>query len=381
MKNVTQSMTKVQESVGSGRPCPPEQDAPVMGPLGTTYEIGQPPPQDRLLKRLYKYRLQAVSRQALPEERVTICLRKVIPRRSPEIWREEEKAHYRGLVTCGSVWLCPVCAEKISEQRRLELVQGMENWKAQGGTVLLVTQTVPHNASQGVKEVLTGFGQARKLQRNRKPFKALVVATGIAGTVRALEVTFGENGWHVHGHELVLVKPGYDFNLTWLQAELLKQWQGACASAGLGVPNIHGVQVDDGCQAASYATKWGMDAELTKGHCKVGREGGMTPWDFLRLEEHGLFREYGKAFKGKRQLVWSEGLRSLVGLKAMKTDEEVASETEEGAEYLGALSKTEWDLVLRAECRGELLLVAGREGWAGVVQFIQDLIRANGCPF
>jgi hypothetical protein len=36
---------------------------------------------------------------------------------------EFNRAHYKGLQTCGSVWLCPCCASKIEERRRLEIVQ------------------------------------------------------------------------------------------------------------------------------------------------------------------------------------------------------------------------------------------------------------------
>ncbi len=31
--------------------------------------------------------------------------------------------YYKGLQTCGSVWLCPCCVSKIEERRRLEIVQ------------------------------------------------------------------------------------------------------------------------------------------------------------------------------------------------------------------------------------------------------------------
>ena len=31
--------------------------------------------------------------------------------------------HYKGLVTCGNVWVCPICSAKIQERRRQEVEQ------------------------------------------------------------------------------------------------------------------------------------------------------------------------------------------------------------------------------------------------------------------
>ena len=106
-----------------------------------------------------------------------------------EVWKSREKVHYKNLQTCGSVSICPVCAAKISERRRVELVQGIETWRKADGAVLMVTLTVPHYQHQPLKEVLEGFGKARRLMRHRKPWKRLA-RFALTGTVRALEVTY-----------------------------------------------------------------------------------------------------------------------------------------------------------------------------------------------
>ena len=38
-----------------------------------------------------------------------------------------------GVITCKSVWACPVCSAKICAVRQAELSEGMKNWVAQGG--------------------------------------------------------------------------------------------------------------------------------------------------------------------------------------------------------------------------------------------------------
>jgi hypothetical protein len=352
------------------------------GPLGTTCEIGAPPPADLLLRRLYRYRLQSYAGAVLPEERVKYCHKRMQPRRATvNVMKAKDKAYYQGLMTCGSVWLCPVCAFKISESRRREIEESIQTWEARGGKVLMVTWTVPHYDFQPLSQVLTGFGKARILMMHRKPFKGLKLRIGLAGTIRALEVTFTENGWHVHVHELFFTKPGFNPDLYGMSFDLLSMWRSACVTVGLGKPNVRGVQVQDGSVASQYAAKWGLDCEMTKSHVKQGREGSMTPWDFLRECEEELFREYAKCFKGKRQLVWSEGLRKLLGLGQMKTDEEVAGQVEEESILLGQLDKFQWETILRADRRAELLQVAETAGWSGILNYVANLIRGDECPF
>ena len=244
----------------------------------------------------------------------------------------------------------------------------------------MVTWTAPHYEFQPLSERLTAFSKARKLMMHRKPYKALKERIGLVGTIRALEVTYGENGWHVHVHELLFLAPGCPLGHRELTFQFLPMWQSACQAAGVGLPNTRGVQVDDGSQAAQYASKWGIEAEMTKSHVKEGRKDSMTPWDFIRRGEKELFLEYGKAFKGRRQLVWSEGLRKILGLGEMQTDEELAGQEEEESLLLGELDRFQWETILRADRRGELLYVAEMKGWSGVLEYIAELIRADGSP-
>lgn len=65
----------------------------------------------------------------------------------------------------------------------------------------------------------------------------------------------------------------------------------------------------------------GFDYELSKGHVKKGRNGGLTPFDLLQYSVvdavvnersvKSLWQEFGIYSKGKRQLEWGRGLKSL----------------------------------------------------------------------
>ena len=44
--------------------------------------------------------------------------------------KEANRAFYKGLQTCGSVWTCPICANKIQEIRRQEIAHAMAHFTA-----------------------------------------------------------------------------------------------------------------------------------------------------------------------------------------------------------------------------------------------------------
>ena len=278
----------------------------------------------------------------MPMHRINNCMRRVISTSVPVgLIKSKNSVHYSGLMTCGSVWLCPICAAKISERRRTELKQITAQARNNGYTVLLLTQTVPHYSNQSLKPLLKRFSYARTLQRQRSSWKKIVDRNAIIGSVRALEITHGQNGWHIHTHELLFIAPGHTVNPGILSAFILDTWQRACLDAGLGEPNRHGVDVRTGKYAAEYVNKWGLEEEITKSHIKHGREDSLTPFDFLREylttgdeDTADLFREYAKCFKGKRQLTWSRGLRDLFDLEAELTDEEIAEKKIEDGEFL-----------------------------------------------
>ena len=109
---------------------------------------------------------------------------------------------------------------------------------------------------------------------------------------------------------------------------------------------------------------------MTKGHIKKGKAGGETPFDLLRAvladkndkQAAALFAEFAKAFKGKRQLSWSNGLKAKFNL-VEKDDEELAAELEDSAELLGLISPTNGEMFSRSRhglpCLSWRLLLAG----------------------
>jgi hypothetical protein len=87
-----------------------------------------------------------------------------------------------------------------------------------------------------------------------------------------------------------------------------------------------------------------------------------------------LWQEYAKAFKGRKQLVWSRGLRAVLGLAVEeKSDEEVAAEEVEDAVVLAVLTLAQWRVILANDARGELCDVASSGDAEQVRVFLASL--------
>jgi len=256
------------------------------------------------------------------------------------------------------VWVCPVCAAKISERRRVELVEGLGRWKKQDSCASLLTLTVPHYENTDLFHLL---GMIRYLVERfwSGRARASLEIPGYVGQVRALEVTHGQNGWHPHLHVLVFStdKPDED-----TQEALYARWSALVAESGLGRPNRHALTLQDGTEAAKYAGKWGLAEELTKAHVKQAREGGRTPWAILADYYGGdsvsgkLFQQFGHCFKGYRQLMWSRGLRELLELDRERTDEELAASVDADDPFW-PVTIAQWNFIRKHHLRGQVLEV------------------------
>jgi hypothetical protein len=347
------------------------------------------PVYDPVSTRLERFALQSASRRILrysTVSRVARCLRVRRPDKAViEVFRsvDHKAAFFAGLQTCSSVWVCPPCASKISERRRIEICWAIEQHKANGGDVILLTLTTPHYLGDRLEDVLEGQKQALVYFNGGGAAKQLNESIGCIGQIRALEVTHGRlrvinNGWHPHYHILLFVRSGLD--LEALRCAYFDRWSSACLKAGLKEPTFeYGVTLKDGTFAASYASKWGLESEMTKGHTKKSpKEKGETPFDFLRAflmdddkQAAGLFSEFARAFKGKRQLHWSSGLKELFDIQEM-SDPEIAGTQDDKAVLLGRIELEDWRLILKYDVRGEILELA-RFGWEPVERLLCDL--------
>ena len=239
------------------------------------------------------------------------------------------KAGYRGLVTCANLWACPVCSARISFKRQGELNDLLQRSRAAGYSPLLLSLTFQHKRGDVLASILDQFKDAQGRFRRRRDWAALK-AFDVA-TVSALELTHGGNGWHPHAHILVLVKaaPAAAFKLV---NGLRSGWLASLKSAGLNGGKA-AWQLQDASAAGAYVGKWGAGEELALHGAKSGRNGARTPFAILADARDGcrrssaLFAEYAAAMVGRRQLVWSNGLKAQFGI-GETSDADAAQEAE-----------------------------------------------------
>jgi hypothetical protein len=327
------------------------------------------------VQRFHEFLLQDQSAKLLPKERVCNCLKKRIDKnkdRSVLYNESRKKAHWGNVQRCGSVWTCPVCAKQITEKRRSELEIGLKNWKqVHKGSVLLLTLTFSHSVNESLKSLLIRQKHAYKRFFETTRVVNLMKSICVEHKIKGFEVTYGKNGWHPHNHVLLLTRQNVaDFAEH--REELAKIWISCCERSGLSAPSMeHGLDIRDGSYAEKYVSKWGLEHELTKGHVKQGRNGGLTPFDLLQYsifdsaEMNGrsmasLYQEFGISTKGARQLVWSRGLKALLKI-AEKSDEELAEETEQEAITLRLVDTYIFSLLCHYQLRHEFLRCLERD--------------------
>ena len=331
--------------------------------------------------------LSGSNKGKLQPPRVCKCLQ--VPRKKVvEIFQsiEHQKFFYGGLVICGSVWDCLPCTSKVSEKRRGEIEEAISIWESRGGSVHMMTFTFPHYENQKTGPLLKKFSEARIKMKQRRNWIATEKALRIEGTINRVETTYGVNGAHIHCHELFFSKYKY---LEIDSGCIYPMWCSACVDSGLGAPSEkRGVTVSTPQNMAEYvskigkeAPKWTIELEMTKGHIKLGKIDGMTPWDLLRAyrdtgdcDYADKFIEYSKAFKGKRQLTWSRGLfKTIFGkTRKEKTDLEYATEQVEDAMLFHMLSIEDWSYIRKYNMRGQLIEVC-KHGKDALLTFIKQI--------
>lgn len=360
-------------------------------PLVSTTSIASTPARAR------KFILQSLARELLPRERIGVCMRMIQsvgvdhPSCRVVYSPSQKKAHYSGLIVCGSIWSCPVCASKITERRRVELAKAIAGWP---GSVFMATFTLQHTREDKLLELRDYLKSAFRKLKSGRWWQGFETSHSIAGSIAAFEVTVSiANGWHPHLHVLFFSQLAAG-QVDYLAAEngLQERFKAVLAREGRYVSSIYGVRVEKPVEASTegdsalkkYVSKWGLDAELTKSPVKNAREENgvihYSPFQLLMLYATGqkwagaLFREYALTMKGSKQLNPSRGLRELLGMGQEHTDEELAEEpTEMGDIILARLVWYQWRLVLAYDARAELLAAADSGDREKVREFLHQL--------
>jgi hypothetical protein len=308
----------------------------------TGYCVSPCPKVSNVTAGVNRFRLLDGIRALQPTERQRSCRRKRVAPEVQLVTREDGTRSLLGLCRCGSA-SCPVCATYLYARRAEEITHGCELWRLSGGQVLMGTFTTRHAISDDIRTVQRGVSEAwRKLRAGRKG-QALWASLGVVHTVRAIEVTHGANGWHVHIHCLFFVQ-----GWAWLDARsrLSERWEES-VSQTMGsrhAPTFeHGVRLTIS-SSDKYIAKLGL--ELASITTKEASNGHRTPWQIAQSAAEGceadriLWRDYSAAMLGRQRLTWSAHARRSLGLE--RTRDELATMKQEDRSGVLTVQAT-WD--------------------------------------
>lgn len=385
-------------------------------PLTFSTSVTAPPPtseQRRAARLDARYTLW--SHSSLP--RVRACGRFVTNsemgaavKASGSVADGSRRAGLAGVQSCGSVWTCPVCSQKIQAERQAQVASALATARVKGLEVVFLTLTMRHARAHRLDRLWGHLSTAwrKTVSGSQRHWKGDKDEFGIQGYLRLVEVTHGAvNGWHVHVHVLLFLDPSKSARsngLLWggfgltdddvqdLGMRMFLRWRKALDVPGLGIRpsaargvDIRRVRSDDAI--AEYFAKNIYDRkgegstahDVTGAHSKDAKNGNRTPFGILRSivgteysqvdESTGevtgggferdldLWHIYEKASKGRRQLLWSPGLKDLLGITDEKTDQEIVDE-DHGGEVLEWMTAPEWTHISRRRMQAELFAAA-----------------------
>ncbi len=370
------------------------------GPLGNSLVIeplqvrGGVDLRERTLDRRRRRALvRATLRLRGPSKRFAGCGRSIVSLDSMvQVKLAEEVAHFSGLLTCGLVWVCPVCSAKIRYQRSVEVEQLLTAALELGYGIEFVTLTARHHRGQGLRDLFGRCEQAWAAMGRDKTFRALKARFALR-FVTVREVTYGEvNGWHPHRHlAAVTSHPLSDGERAALEDGFWRAWSHQLQRVGLDAERGPGVLVKPCTSTAglsSYLLKVGGDdlevrpaaLELVRSDLKRGKGGHRNPEEIAEdfvdtgdLADLALLQEYWAATKGRQMMTWSRGLRAeLLAEEAEQSDEALAA-LDQGGEVLMRIGRAAWGRVLDHGLAVRVLEVAeegGREALCALMEAV-----------
>jgi hypothetical protein len=202
---------------------------------------------------------------------------------------------FGGLRTCDSPWACPVCAPSLAERRGEALARALAYFHSLGFRIVHAVLTVRHTKGEALSDVFGALADAWRYMGKDRAFRPHWSGLGYA---RAVEVTYGRNGWHPHIHLALVVPPERD--LYELREALWEAWSGAVLEVGWAPSDRNAYfydiieHSDDIAEIARYIAKtansWGIGAEITGGSRKKSTE-GLTPLQLLATAWQGYLED------------------------------------------------------------------------------------------
>ncbi|MDY6895693.1 MAG: protein rep, partial [Thermotogota bacterium] len=199
-----------------------------------------------------------------------------------QVKRGAEGEFLGGIISCDSVWLCPVCNLRKSAQRG-DLIRQTDN---NGFYQAMLTLTLQHNKGDSLDDLLSALKDASSELKQGGFWHRLKKEFKIKAYMTSTEITFGYNGWHPHIHMILYFDGKPDLDILW--EKLVERWIHVCGKVGRYASRFHSLDLtrSSGDQSADYMTKFrgGLSYEMT-GQFNKSSGKGLTFWDLVRRRD------------------------------------------------------------------------------------------------
>lgn len=327
-------------------------------------------------------------------------------------------AHYHGLMTCGGVWGCPVCAAERLQSYYYKVLAACRGMVERGYKAVMVTYTIPHRQQNSCSEVLTSLEKIWRNFNNQQHVLRENKQYGFGGNIKALECTYGNNGWHWHYHIIEFYN-----NLTPAEADELekkqrRRWYESClrivpqlikyyanpdemlqqtASHGVHYSRTHTGSIrltDDPDLAAKYICDAAKELTAQQHKGKFTGHGNgwhMTPLELLQSDNkhfNDLYFEYVRAAKHRHRVYISPYVRRRCGVNVNELAEKIRAEIGDKKKFtpprvVVRFSVHAWSEIITIEREQKIplraiLLVSAVNGGAGAVIRLCNEYKVTG---
>ena len=358
---------------------------PALGDIGVYASFLHSPEGNQEIKSPEKWQVLATTRKLLyrdPDKKWATCnCRRYIAYGHKTIDTlyslEKERAYLKGVQTCKSAWVCPICSLAIAAGRKEEITKIVMNAAAKGYKFGMLTPTVQHTRDDDLKPLFKFFAkEIRDLFQGAR--KRKFDAMGLLHRIRAWEVRLGFlNGWHPHAHILLFFKP--DADIDGIVDLATKAYCRRLAKKGYLVNgrtiNFELMCAEDAIKnMGDYATKEaisGVDSlawEMTGDSLKVSKKDSLSGLQlvqaYMLTKEESLansFIEFANATKGRKKIQYSANLRAdLLPDEEEKSDDELVEEGKQDDPYLVKLRSDQWSRVSNLNIEKRYFEVVGQ---------------------
>lgn len=274
----------------------------------------------------------------------------------------KSRAWVSGVYRCKHAWLCPTCAPAVAKRRQANVQRVVEATVERSGHFVMGLVTLSQGKKDRLADLKKMLTESFAAARRGAPWERIKTRAMIAGVLVAVEVTYGDHGWHIHIHFGMPCLSGSEAEAMDAGRILVERFRRQIAARG-GKTSTKGQgwQIAASPEAAGEYIAKGASWELA-GNAHKDEGDGDTIWDIVDDADQGdvdafaRFREYSEVMPRTRSCIVTKPMREKLGLDADDVpDEPGGQDFDDAGAVVGHVASYIWHRFLRAKMAGTFL--------------------------